>query len=67
MAIRGIFCLNSRCEHYFEDNCMKILQEDTVRISEEGNCEDFKQGINIGYADKSALSNAAQEVLESAT
>lgn len=56
--VRGIFCLNSRCQHYFEDNCTLILETDTVHISESGPCEDFKAGRNIGYADKTALSSS---------
>ena len=48
--VRGIFCLNSKCEHYFEDSCMKILETDTVNISEAGMCADFRIGKHIGYA-----------------
>ncbi|MDF2842497.1 MAG: hypothetical protein K0R00_923 [Herbinix sp.] len=47
--IRGIFCLNSECRHYFEDNCMHILEKDTISISRNGKCETFEIGINIGY------------------
>ena len=61
-GVRGIFCLNSDCKHYYEDNCMKILETNTVNISEDGMCADFKAGKYIGYADdetaKSGLMSA---------
>lgn len=56
--VRGIFCLNSKCKHYFEDNCMLIWETDTVHISSEGECEDFEAGQHIGYANESALASA---------
>ena len=69
MKVRGIFCLNSRCKNYFEDNCMKILETDTVNIDEEGKCCDFKLGQHIGYqgnsVDASEL-NSSIELIEKA-
>lgn len=53
--IKGIFCLNSKCKHYFEDNCMLIQETGTVHISNTGQCEDLKPGEHIGYADQSSL------------
>ncbi len=50
--VQGIFCLNSECENYFEDNCMKIFEEGTVNISKEGRCEDFKEGEYEGYVER---------------
>lgn len=41
--VRGIFCLNDKCKHYFEDNCMKILETDTVSITETGTYKDYEQ------------------------
>lgn len=55
MKVRGIYCLNSKCANYFEDNCMKILETDTVNIDEEGKCKDFKKGQYIAYADQSGI------------
>ena len=56
--VRGIFCLNSKCKHYFEDNCMLIWETDTVHMSNEGKCEDFEAGQCIGYDDDSVLKPA---------
>lgn len=47
--VRGIFCLNSSCKHYFEDSCMHIFQKDTVSIDEDGKCTTFEIGVNEGY------------------
>lgn len=47
--VPGIFCLNSDCKHYFEDNCMKFFQENTVSISRNGKCGDFEKGEYEGY------------------
>lgn len=60
--VRGIFCLNSKCKHYFEDNCMLIWETDTVHISSEGKCKDFEAGQHIGYADESALASATSQL-----
>lgn len=53
--VRGVFCLNSQCKHYFEDNCMLIFEADTLHISENGQCEDFELGEHIGYASQEML------------
>lgn len=47
--VPGVFCLNSKCEHYFEDNCTLFLNANTLNITEDGKCKDFKSGENIGY------------------
>lgn len=47
--VPGIFCLNTSCKHYFEDNCMKFFEKSTLNISADGNCEDFESGENEGY------------------
>jgi len=49
--VRGIFCRNSKCKHYFEDNCMQILEKDTVAVNEDGMCETFELGVHIGYSE----------------
>lgn len=56
--IKGIFCLNSKCKHYFEDNCMLIQETGTVHISNTRQCEDLESGEYIGYADQTALAPA---------
>lgn len=47
--IPGIFCLNSRCKHYFEDNCTEFFQKHHLNISNDGKCKDFEEGENDGY------------------
>ena len=51
--VRGIFCLNSNCKHYFEDSCIKILKDDSIDVSEEGRCISFESGICEGYKEVS--------------
>lgn len=47
--VRGVFCLNSSCKHYFEDSCVKILQDDSIDVSEDGRCVSFEAGVCEGY------------------
>lgn len=47
--IPGIFCLNAKCKHYFEDNCTKFFEKNKLNISAGGKCEDFEMGMNEGY------------------
>lgn len=54
--VKGIFCLNSNCKNYFEDNCMMMFEKDTVHISESGKCEDFEEGQYFAYTDKDIIS-----------
>lgn len=48
MAI-NIMCMNDKCEYYYEDNCMKNLNEERIEINETGRCETFKEGTNELY------------------
>lgn len=48
MAI-NMMCLNSRCKHYWEDNCMKNIDEERIVINENGLCQTFEEGINKIY------------------
>ena len=47
--VPGIFCLNTNCKHYFEDNCMKFFEKSTLNISVDGRCENFENGENEVY------------------
>lgn len=49
IKIPGIFCLNTNCKHYFEDNCTKFFEKSKLNISVDGKCEDFESGKNEGY------------------
>jgi hypothetical protein len=53
MKVRGIFCLNSKCKHYFEDSCVKILENDSIDVSEDGRCVSFVPGVCEGYKEVS--------------
>lgn len=47
--VPGIFCLNTDCKHYFEDNCMKFFKENTLNIAIDGKCDDFEPGQCEAY------------------
>lgn len=49
MAVTGIFCLNAKCKHYFEDNCTHIWSKDSITVGSDGRCETFEAGVNEGY------------------
>jgi len=53
-----IFCTNSRCKYYFEDDCIKNLNNERVEINYDGKCETFEYGVFEGYA---AIEAAEQE------
>ena len=44
-----ITCRNSKCVNYFEYNCCKNLDGETVTLDENGTCEDFKEGTSLHY------------------
>lgn len=48
MAI-NMMCMNSECKHYWEDNCMKNINEERIEIDENGKCETFEKGISDLY------------------
>lgn len=48
MAI-NMMCMNSECKYYWEDNCMRNMQEERIEINEEGKCETFEKGVNELY------------------
>lgn len=48
MAI-NMMCMNDKCEYYYEDNCMKNLNEERIEVDEAGKCETFKEGTNELY------------------
>lgn len=47
--VRGVFCLNTRCKHYFEDTCIHILTKDVITVGEYGKCETFEEGVSEYY------------------
>jgi len=53
MAI-NMMCTNSRCVNYWEDNCMKNINEERIEINEFGICETFEAGISQMYKDEEA-------------
>lgn len=48
MAI-NMMCMNHKCKHYFEDNCIRNINEERIEINENGQCETFEEGINEWY------------------
>lgn len=49
VRIPGIFCLNTDCKNYYEDNCMVFWEKNTLNISSHGACKDFEKGVFEGY------------------
>lgn len=45
----NLMCSNSKCVHYFEDNCIKHLNDERIILDENGKCETFEEGIYEGY------------------
>lgn len=56
MAI-NMMCTNSRCVNYWEDNCMKNLNEERIEINEIGLCETFEPGISPMYEGQGVMDN----------
>lgn len=48
MAI-NMMCMNSECAYYWEDNCMKNINEERIEIGEDGKCETFEKGVSTMY------------------
>lgn len=51
MAI-NMMCTNSKCVNYWEDNCMKNMDEERIVISENGVCRTFDAGVSPLYDEK---------------
>lgn len=48
MAI-NMMCTNSDCKHYWEDNCMRNINEEQIEINAYGKCVTFEEGVNECY------------------
>lgn len=48
MAI-NMMCMNSNCKYYWEDNCMRNMNEERLEINEYGKCVTFVEGTNELY------------------
>jgi len=48
MAI-NMMCMNDKCVHYWEDNCMRNIVEERIEI---GKCETFEEGISQMYQER---------------
>ena len=48
MAI-NLMCVNDKCKHYWEDNCMVNMREERLEIDENGKCITFEPGVNECY------------------
>lgn len=49
MAI-NLMCTNSKCKFYWEDNCVRNLNEERIEINEYGLCETFEVGVSELYS-----------------
>ena len=50
MAI-NMMCMNDKCKYYWEDNCMRNMNEERIEIDESGKCVTFERGINEAYGE----------------
>ena len=50
MAI-NMMCMNDECKYYWEDSCMKNINETRIVINNRGNCETFEIGKSEWYED----------------
>ena len=48
MAI-NIMCMNSDYKYYFEDSCIRNLNEERIEFDENGKCLTFKKGVSDLY------------------
>lgn len=48
MAI-NMMCMNTKCKYYWEDSCVRNLNEERIEINEDGKCETFEEGICDWY------------------
>lgn len=48
MAI-NMMCMNNKCKYYWEDSCVRNLNEERIEINEDGKCETFEEGICDWY------------------
>lgn len=59
MAI-NMMCEKSSCKHYFEDCCMRNLQEERIHINANGYCQTYESGVNQAYADMEKMFDEEQ-------
>lgn len=50
MAI-NMMCTRSTCKYYFEDCCMRNLNEERIEINSDGYYETYEPGVNDAYAE----------------
>lgn len=48
MAI-NMMCMNDKCKYYYEDNCIRNLNEERIDVDRNGRCETFEEGICDWY------------------
>lgn len=58
----NMMCMNSKCEHYWEDNCMRNINEERIEIDENGICQTFKIGLNPIYEIENKLNMTLEEL-----
>lgn len=62
MAI-NMMCTNSRCINYWEDNCMKNINEERIEINEFGLCETFTEGISPMYKGQEEMDDESDNAM----
>ena len=55
-----VFCMNSKCIHYIEDNCERDLNDKTTETGKNGKCANFIVGENEFYKQFNTNQSEAQ-------
>jgi hypothetical protein len=56
--------MNGDCKYYWEDNCMKNLNEERIIINSTGECETFEEGVSEWYELEEQYKNEHKETLK---
>lgn len=62
MAI-NMMCMNDKCKYYWEDSCVRNLNEERIEINEDGKCETFEEGICDWYLTKGEVKSVMKATI----
>lgn len=44
-----VMCMNSECKYYFEDFCIKDMQDEKIVLGYQGVCKTYEKGVSDYY------------------
>lgn len=50
----NLSCWNNQCKFYYEDSCVKHLNNETIYLNFDGQCTNFQRGKNESYKESEA-------------